>query len=193
MRGRAVTGFVIATFALGASAGNVDEELPEPWFKNGQPPAKEQCLAGVDVELEQQGTRNLTLRCEEAVDGFVGVMQEFSAENYLGKRVRFSASVRTEGIEEGSGAIWMRVDDYRRPSSAFDNMRDRPLTGTEDWTRHSVVLDVSEEAQGIFFGTFLHGRGQIWIKDLKFESVGKDVPTTGQKKPTEPGNLELER
>jgi hypothetical protein len=82
-------------FALGASAGDVDEHVPEPWFKNGQPPAMDQCRAGVDTALEQQGTQNLTLRCEASVDGFVGVMQDFSAENYLGKRVRFSASART--------------------------------------------------------------------------------------------------
>lgn len=193
MRGRAFIGFGIALFALGANAGDVDENVPEPWFKNGQPPAKDQCLAGVDTALEQQGTQNLTLRCEASAAGFVGVMQEFSAENYLGKRVRFSASVKSENIAEGWGGLWMRVDDHDRRSSAFDNMQDRPIEGSTEWTQHAVVLDVSQDGEGIFFGVLLTGSGQIWIKDLQFDSVGDDVPTTGPRKPTKPGNLELAR
>ena len=187
MRNEVLTGSIMA------SAANVDEDVPNPWFKNGQPPAKDQCLAGVDTALAQQGTQNLTLRCEASADGFVGVMQEFSAEDYLGKRVRFSASVKSESIAGGWGGLWMRIDDHGRRSSAFDNMQDRPIEGSTDWTRHEVVLDVSDDGAGIFFGVLLTGSGQIWIKDLQFESVGTDVPTTVRQKPTQPGNLELKR
>ena len=57
-----------------AQAGEVDPKLPQPWFKNGQPPAAEQCEAGVDAQLEARGTRNITLKCEAEHDGFVGAM-----------------------------------------------------------------------------------------------------------------------
>jgi hypothetical protein len=87
----------------------------------------------------------------------------------------------------------MRVDDHGRRSSAFDNMQDRPIECSTDWTQHVVVLDVSENGAGIFFGVLLTGSGQIWIKDLQFESVGTDVPTTAPGKPPKPGNLELTR
>lgn len=43
------------------------------------------------------------------------------------------------------------------------------------------------------FGMLLSGNGQLWIKEVEFEQVGDDVPTTGRKKAAEPGNLELER
>lgn len=101
--------------AIVARADLVDESVPRPWFKNGQPPAFNQCQAGVDPELADRGTPNLTLKCAEAMDGFVSVMQNFSAENYLGKRVRYSALVRSDGIEDGWGGLWMRVDDVDRP------------------------------------------------------------------------------
>ena len=74
----------------------------------------------------------------------------------------------------------MRVD--KAPGGAplaFDNMHDRPLRGSPDWQRHDVVLDVPQEAMGIFFGVLLTGSGTVWLSDVKFETVGLDVPPTG--------------
>jgi hypothetical protein len=181
-----------ALVAAVAHAGEVDPKLPPPWFKNGQPPAAEQCEAGVDAGLEARGTRNITLKCEAEHEGFVGVMQNFSAESYRAQRIRFSALIKAEGVE-GWGGIWMRVDDTNKPSTAFDNMSQRPVKGTADWTPYAVVLDVSENAAGIFFGTLMIGKGQLWITDLRFEVVGTDVPVTSPKMADSPGNLTLTR
>jgi hypothetical protein len=182
-----------ATMAV-VQASTVDETIPTPWFKNGQPPAATDCKAGIDTDLEKSGTPNLTLKCLETIDGFVGVMQDFGASDYLGKRVRFSAQVKSQNVESWSG-LWMRIDDKGRPNSAFDNMQRRPIKGTADWTPYSVVLDVSQNAEGVFFGVILTGKGQVWISDLRFEVVGNDVPTTGMSGPTgtKPGNLSLSR
>jgi hypothetical protein len=183
----------IAIAPIAAIAGPVDENIPAPWFKNGAPPAKDQCLTGVDTEVEKSGTPNLSLKCVEENDGFVGVMQSFSADNYLGKRLRFSALVKSEEIEGGWGGLWMRVDDHDDRNSAFDNMQDRQIDGTTDWSRHSVVLDVSENAKVVLFGTLMSGKGQLWIAGLTLEPVGKEIPTTGTTRQSEPQNLELKR
>lgn len=175
-----------------AHASEVDPKLPQPWFKNGAPPAAEQCEAGVDAQIEARGTRNITLKCEAEHDGFVGVMQNFGAEKYRGQRIRFSALIKAESVE-GWGGIWMRVDDVNKPSTAFDNMSQRPVKGTADWTPYAIVLDVSDNAAGIFFGTLMSGKGQLWITDLRFEVVGTDVPVTGRRMTDSPGNLTLQR
>ena len=175
-----------------ASASEVDPKLPAPWFKNGAPPAAEECEAGVDAQLEARGTRNITLKCEAEHEGFVGAMQMFSATSYRGQRVRFSALIKGESLE-GWGGIWMRVDDTDKPGSAFDNMQDRAVKGTADWTPYSIVLDVSNNAQGVYFGTLMSGKGQLWISDLRFEVVDRTVPVTGPRQTGAPGNLELSR
>lgn len=175
-----------------ASASEVDPKLPQPWFKNGMPPAAEQCEAGIDAELEARGTPNLTLKCDSDLGGFVGVMQSFGAERYRGQRIRFSAQIKSEGVESWGG-IWMRVDDVDKPGAAFDNMSDRAVKGTVDWTPYSIVLDTSDKASGIFFGTLMEGKGQLWISDLRFEVVDKNVPVTQRMQSAEPGNLELTR
>jgi hypothetical protein len=44
-----------------------------------------------------------------AIDGFGTLMQDFRAKQYVGKRVRFSAFVKSENVEGWAG-LWMRVD-----------------------------------------------------------------------------------
>lgn len=191
MRGFIV--FVTVLAPIVSLAASIDEEMPTPWQKNGVSPAKELCRTGIDTEIEELGSPNLTVKCPDGVEGFAGVMQSFAADNYRGERVRFSALVKNEGIEAGWGGLWMRVDDHDRRGSAFDNMQNRPIQGTSDWSKYSVVLDVSDDASGIYFGALLNGKGQLWISALKFETVDKDTPTTGPEKRLEPENLELER
>jgi hypothetical protein len=196
-----------ATTVAIVQASIVDEAVPKPWFKNGQAPASNVCKAGVDTGVEHAGTPNLTLKCDTNENGFVGVMQMFSAKDYLGKRVRFSALVKAEGIE-GWGGLWMRVDQGAQVL-AFDNMQNRPIKGSLDWTSESVVLDVPKATPaasdgtpgaaptGVFFGILMNGKGQLWISNVQVDVVGSDVPTTSSLPqntiPSGPGNLSLSR
>jgi hypothetical protein len=173
-------------------ANALDPSMPAPWFKNGGGAAADSCKAGVDADLEAQGTGNLTLKCDEATEGFVSVMQNFSADHFLGKRIRFSALIKAEGVDEGAG-LWMRVDDKNNPGASFDNMFDRAIKGSSDWTPYSIVLDSSPDAQEISIGALLSGKGQIWVRDLQFDVVAEDVATTVSAPAKKPGNLELAR
>jgi hypothetical protein len=88
----------------------------------------------------------------------------------------------------------MRVDE-QSTTVAFDNMQDRPITHTKDWQNYAVVLDVPQDATGIFFGVLLDGPGTVWLNGGKVELVGSDVPTTGttgtKKRGIEPKNLDF--
>ena len=109
-------------------------------------------------------------------------MQQFNAARYLGKRIRLSANLKSDGVKEWGG-LWMRVDDGR-DSLAFDNMhkgpKDRSIKGTTDWQTYSVVLDVPERATDIYIGFLLSGSGTLWANAIKFEIVGSDVLVTGR-------------
>lgn len=88
----------------------------------------------------------------------------------------------------------MRVDKESK-HVAFDNMHDRPITGTTDWKKYDVVLDVPEVATGISFGVLLTGSGTVRLSGSKFEIVGPTVLTTdgdAVQKPEEPTNLNFE-
>jgi AraC family transcriptional regulator len=117
------------------------------------------------------------------------LMQNFKSHRYRGKRVRFSAVVKSENISSWAG-LWMRVDGDKGEILRFDNMEKRSIKGTTDWGRHHVVLDVPEESTGIFFGILLDGTGQVWLSGVQFEEAPNE-PTTDSVERDEPGNLDF--
>jgi hypothetical protein len=88
----------------------------------------------------------------------------------------------------------MRVDKEAK-QLAFDNMQGRPIKGTTDWKKYDVVLDVPQEATGIFFGVLLSGSGTVWLSEAKFEIVEPNIPTTGTEavQKLEPINLDFHK
>jgi hypothetical protein len=70
-------------------------------------------------------------------------------------------------------------------------MQNRPIKGTTGWKRYEIVLDVPQSSQSIAFGVLLSGAGTVWVDDLNFEIVAKDVPET-KPAPTKPQNTSFE-
>ena len=121
-------------------------------------------------------------------------MQSISATDYVGKRVRLRAWVKSQDVSDWAG-VWMRVDKGQT-AVAFDNMQNRGIKGTQAWRMYDVVLEVPQDSTGISFGVLLSGTGAVWINDLSFENVGNDVPVTatspqGSKHPNQPVNLKF--
>jgi hypothetical protein len=124
--------------------------------------------------------------------GFATLMQMVLAERYLGRRLRFAATVRGESVETWAG-LWMRIDGPNYEELGFDNMEGRPLSGTFDWAGHEVVLDVPAEAHAVAFGVALVRLGSVWLRDVRLEVVSSDVPLTRSRPPiaAAPRNLDF--
>jgi hypothetical protein len=90
----------------------------------------------------------------------------------------------------------MRVDGPKRAVTlALDNMQNRPIRGTTDWTRYEVVLDVPAEGVAIAYGTLLEGAGSVWVDDVSLEVVDASVATTSKESSPsapKPQNLDFE-
>lgn len=147
---------------------------------------------GMDRSVSHSGTASghVTAR-SSSPSNFGGLSQLVRADTYRGKRVRFSAYVKTRGPAETRAGLWMRVDGNGGILS-FDNMQNRPITGPTEWTLVSVVLDVANDADGIMFGLLLLSAGEAWIDDASLEVVGTDVHDTNMITTPQPnaGNVE---
>lgn len=92
--------------------------------------------------------------------------------NYKGKQITFSGYIKTENVENGYAGLWMRID----PGIAFDNMRQKELKGTTDWTKYEITLNMDpKRTEKIVIGGLLAGSGKIWLDDLTVTVDGKDV------------------
>lgn len=156
-----------------------------------------------DEDVKHAGKASGSVKSVGDGGGFGTLTQGFRADEYRGKRLRLSAFVKAEGVEKAG--LWMRIDGKEKTALTFDNMDNRPVKGTSDWKKVSVVLDVPEDAEEIYFGFLLAGGGQAWVDDMAFEAVGKDVASTAMKvapgdrrgdlnadTPKEPRNLDFE-
>lgn len=150
-------------------------QVPKGWDVAGMAP--DMYEMGLDPSVLYQNKPAVTLKARPNPAAFGTLMQTFKADAYQGKRLRFSAVVRSEEIDNTAN-LWMRVDGPNGQMLAFDNMRDRPITGTTDWTRYAVVLDIAPDAEAVAFGIFLAGDGQVWMADVHMDEVGPDIPTT---------------
>jgi erythromycin esterase len=98
-------------------------------------------------------------------DEFGAAILSVPAEPVRGKHLKLRGWIRTDGVK-GSAAMFLRVDGG---GGAFDNMGDRGITGTTDWTAVSVEVDVPEQGEKVVFGPMLIGAGAAWFDDLRFE------------------------
>ena len=171
--------------------------LPKNWIRAGSHP--DEYDMGLDVAEHRTGTKCGVMRSNtNPASGFGTLMQMCDAGKYRGKRVKLSAWTKTSDVAGWAG-VWMRVDGPERESKhssylSFDNMQDRPITGTSDWTMHQIVLDVPNESTNIAFGVLLEGTGKVWMDDFQFEIVDNSVPITGRgaKMNAAPANLNFE-
>jgi len=106
-----------------------------------------------------------------AEETFSGLYQQLDAEPWLGKRIRFQASLRTNGTEPGKGAhLWLRIGDNPFPSDAdfYENMANDPIAG-EAWRTFKIEAQVPETSTSISFGAVLTGTGQAWLDAVSIE------------------------
>ncbi|GHT59558.1 hypothetical protein AGMMS50239_06500 [Bacteroidia bacterium] len=93
-------------------------------------------------------------------------------ENYDGKKITLSGYIKTENVTEGYAGMWMRID----PGIAFDNMSQNGVTGTTDWTRYEITLDMNPaKSKQIVAGGLLVGKGKMWLDDLSITIDGQDI------------------
>jgi hypothetical protein len=121
-------------------------------------------------------------------------MQSFVPENYLGKKIKLTCYIKSVDVKKWAG-MWMRVDGSNRKTLGFDNMQDRPIKGTTNWTQYEIILKVPKEAINVSYGVLTSGTGEVYIDDFEFKIVSDDYKNTGHQgsiKLKEPTNVDFE-
>lgn len=177
----------ITTFVLCAT---VYAAVPQGWHLAGNAPQDYNVGTRTTVDGPPQSIAYLKSKAA-VTQGFGTLMQSFSAGEYSGHRVRFSADVKANQISGWAG-LWLRAD-HERTTVAFDNMQNRQIRGNQGWQRYEVVLDIPPDATSLHFGVLLSGAGEVEISGLKFEVLPDPrVPQIGPAPmQSRPVNLDL--
>jgi hypothetical protein len=163
-----------AHFAFGWQTAIKTRQVAPGWMVS--PDYAEDFEVGVDHAVAHSGKASTYIKSKpHATDtSHATIGQRIKADAYRGKRVRLSGFVKTANVT-ARARLWMRIDS-EKGILGQDAMNDRALKGTNNWSKLEIVLDVPEDSAGIIFGLRLNGAGQVWMDDLRWETVESGVP-----------------
>jgi RNA polymerase sigma factor (sigma-70 family) len=137
--------------------------------------------------LDHDKTRNgkpslaLTLKNAQPLSMISLHYDGFQAESYLGKRLRMSVYVLTEDVKNAAFTLEVRnmrsVHNEQVPMTLVGTTTE-PLSGTHDWLRQDLVIDIPGDADLITCHFHMTGQGKVWFNEIIFEEVDDSVPTT---------------
>jgi hypothetical protein len=126
-----------------------------------------------DTSVRSEGNTSLRLAStgSQLPPGTVTAIasQTVSRDAFVGDRIRLAADIRTDSIDPGYAGIWLRIEGPQG-FLHIDDMRNKPVSGTQDWSRHEIQLAVPPETTGVMFGAHISGNGTAWFDDLTIES-----------------------
>jgi erythromycin esterase len=111
-------------------------------------------------DVRRSGSRSLRMDTSGYDLGTASV--SLDARPLAGKRLRVSGWIQTAGVLGGAS---LRV----RTDGAQDDMADRRLQGTVDWTEVTAEVTVPAGAETAVLGPLLVGPGTAWFDDLRIE------------------------
>jgi carboxyl-terminal processing protease len=116
-----------------------------------------------------EGMYSGAVRSDKAVAyAWGGVWQRIDAEPYRGQKVRLSAYMKTAGVSE---KVTMSMNMIGQPRPTYSTVENQ---GTTDWQQYEIVLTVDRRTTNILLDFTLQGQGQLWIDDVRLETVSTD-------------------
>ncbi len=156
------------------SLNNLDFEiekngLPSYWYAGKGGNQDGNFKVSLDNLEKQSGKKSLKMeKIGVQTDGSIGLLTgTLPVELVSGKTVEFKGWIKTKDIENGYARLWFRVDGENDIVLAFENMSEKGLNGTNNWTQVSLKIDVSKEVKNINFGSMLQGDGIAWFDNFE--------------------------
>jgi len=167
---------VLASIISVTIAIYITPKVPKGWLLTGN--AKDKYEIGTALDNERNKDVQYLYSLEKDINKEFGTMaKRKDAVSYRDKKVELTADIRTKDVKNWVG-MWMRIDHKKHKILAFDNMSDRPLKGSNPWTKCRIVLNVPKESSYIVYGVLLAGTGKVWVDNVKIKSVSKSTKTT---------------
>jgi len=112
--------------------------------------------------------------------------------NYNGKTIKLEGYMKIKDVKDGYAGLLLRIDGNGQ-ALELNNMRRFQLNGTKEWIKYNITLDYPEEAETIYIGGILSGKGEAWFDDFVVTIDGKDLQTLKEgKKITTKAKLDKE-
>ena len=127
----------------------------------------------VDGQIVHSGRWSARLERDATSPSEFSTLTKAITIDFTGATIEWRGFLRSEGVSNYLG-LWMR-EDGDTPGLAFENMAQRQVKGTHDWTEYSITLPVHRDAKQLYVGVLVAGTGKVWADDLQLLVDGKPV------------------
>lgn len=173
-----------------------DPPLPGGWRLEAHPSVQHYRI-GLDRQVFHGGKSAGLLESQQAEfqkNHYASMVQSLDIRSHRGKRLRLSAFLKTQDVQESA---YLEVNIPHLYADDSDNFRLKPpIRGSTDWKRYEVEFTVSDLAgtAEIECSVDLHGPGRVWIDDVSLELVGdlgnaRTTPPATNQNPQTPSGL----
>lgn len=164
--------FVFSISVYGQQTFNLDfEDLKDDKPSNWEYFGSAAYDLSIDQEQVQHGKTAVVIEHNGGAPDFKAWSYSIPAK-YAGKTIKLTGYIKTENVADGWAGLWLRID----PQVAFDNMQNRGIIGTTDWTKYEIELELQpDKAERIVVGGLLVGTGKMWLDNLSVSIDGLDL------------------
>ena len=93
-------------------------------------------------------------------------MQRCPATLLAGQLIRLQSEIRSKDITQWAG-MWLRADSEEGENLLFDNMAQRPIIDTTEWTIYTIEAQLPGETAWLNYGLVLTGPGTLWADNFR--------------------------
>jgi hypothetical protein len=145
-------------------------KLPDGWIISRATPGKIE----LDFNVKHKGKCSLMIENEgkSGLDSRVNQATRIIKNIHPKNSITVSAFIKTENVTSDSTGLSLWSTTFS--GDTLVTLKDRRITGTNDWQQFSVTIPVKEEPDYWFIGVLQIGKGKIWIDDIKITIDGDE-------------------
>ncbi|MCW9705679.1 S41 family peptidase [Fodinibius salsisoli] len=141
--------------------------LAKGWLKWGN------YTSELDSSISHSGKYAAQIISHSSGDSFGSVAYNIPA-NLDGKSITLKGFMKIEDVKDGFAGLLLRIDGGGT-SLAFNNMQNKGVKGTKAWTEYSITLKYPANAETIYLGGILTGKGKAWFDDFELIIDEKNI------------------
>lgn len=167
--------------------------LPKSWTKSGT-------WAGsynMNIKPNEGLNNSNALQLESIGKNIMGsgaVIQTISSSNYIGKRIKLSAYIKTENVNDFACLVLcsnQNLDELWNDDEVISEDKKTFLKGNHEYKKIECYLNVTDNFGNIVLGAMIKGEGKIWLDRFNLEII-ENIKESGNELSKAPQNMEFE-
>ncbi|MCC9063586.1 S41 family peptidase [Flavobacterium piscisymbiosum] len=138
---------------------------PSDWFEWGD------LQTTIDSSNKISGNNSVSIKSFES-EKFGSIV--YSIPNvFTGKEITLEGYIKASNVS-GQVGLLLRIDKDN-DAVEFNNMLSMDLKGTFEWTKYKITVPYHDDADAIYIGGLLTGKGKVWFDNFKVSVDGVNI------------------